>query len=108
VNDVTTDSSESHLRRTLTLLDMRPRIDLGATLDSVTVPIGMGMNAQICSGGSHGLEGVPQGGTTFPCPICKAHAEVMWPRRTTNGCKPLPRLELHTPAVQHVSVAGRT
>jgi hypothetical protein len=66
------------------------------------------MNTQICNGGSHGLEGVPEGATTFPCPICKAHAEVMWPRRTADGGKPLPRLEPHKPALQHFSVAGRT
>jgi hypothetical protein len=68
----------------------------------------MGMNPQICNGGSHGLEGVPEGATTFACPICKAHAEVMWPRRIANGRKPLPRLEPHKPALQHFSVAGRT
>ena len=66
------------------------------------------MNGQmICNGGAHGLDGVPDGATTFPCPICKAHVEVMWPRKTVDGRRPLPRLEPHKPALQHFSVAGR-
>jgi hypothetical protein len=62
----------------------------------------------ICTGGADGLDGVPDGAPSFPCPICKAHAEVMWPRQTADGRKPLPRLEPHKPALQRYSVAGRT
>ena len=66
------------------------------------------MNGQmICNGGSHGLEAIPKGAPTFPCPICKAHVEVIWARRTADGHRRLPRLEPRKPALQHFSVAGR-
>jgi hypothetical protein len=63
---------------------------------------------QTCNGGARGLDGVPDGAAAFQCPICKVHAEVMWPRRTADGRKPSPKMEPYKPALQHFSVAGRT
>jgi len=47
-----------------------------------------------CKGGQSGIEGIPDGAMTFPCPICKAICEVIRPREA-GGRKPLPKLESH-------------
>jgi hypothetical protein len=48
-----------------------------------------------CKGGQTTLQGIPEGITEFPCPVCKAVCEVIWPRSKAGGKKPLPMLEAH-------------
>jgi hypothetical protein len=54
----------------------------------------MNTDAQ-CKGGQLSLQGIPEGSSEFPCPVCKAVCEVIWSRPTPDGRKPLPRLEAH-------------